>query len=138
LINDSDCIAQSQELIRGGKVVRVRLVKIYWEKDGFIHPEPIGKKGTWDLSEFDRHTDVLVTKFHFYGRGKHLWTTVPQNGVIQYPGITSELDEPGSEISCSPIEFHEILTEAGKLKRDGKEIKSNLTLTVFGQVHRAK
>lgn len=93
----------------------------------------------WSLKDFDRKTDRVVTRFFFFGRGQPFWSATAQNGLIQYPGETAEPGlVPGSEVSCSESEFHEILQEVARLKREGKPMKGNLTLRVFGVESRAK
>ncbi len=138
LIKDSDFIAQYQELVRQEGVIGSRLVRVYWEKDGFKRPKYLRFWKPWTLEQFSKKTDVLVTKFVFCGsRGQHLWTVAPENGVIQFPGVTAE-HGVGAEISCSATEFHDILVEVGRLKRQGKDVKGNLTVAVFGKEQKSK
>ena len=132
LVNDSDFIAQYQELTRDGKVVGTRLVAVYWEKKDFVRPKDLNDWKPWTLADYKSETDVVKTKFVFLARGQHLWTAESTNGVIQYPGSTAE-HGVGAEISCSPTEFHDILQQIGSLKREGRPMKGNLTLKVFGK-----
>jgi len=136
-IEGSDFIAQYQELTRDGQVVGTRLVEVYWEEEGFERPEHMVRWKPWRLEDYRGETDVLTTKFVFYGRGQHFWTAEPRGGVVQYPGSTS-WTTVGGEVSCSSIEFHEILRQVGPLKREGKAIAGNLDLTVFGRAQKAE
>ena len=139
LIKQSDYFAQYQKIERDNKTIGFRLVRVYWKDDKFNEGllGNLAKNKPFSLKDYDRKKDELITIFVFYGRGQHLWTVSPKNGVIFYPGITTHRN-PGEEIACSSIEFHNILLEAGKLKKEGKEIKGNLLLTVFGKKEKAK
>lgn len=136
-LEQCDFIARFQELTRGGEVVGTRLVEVYWEKEGFERPERLDRWKPWPLEDYRSETDVLTTKFVFYGRGQHFWTVEAHGGVIQYPGSTS-WTTVGGDVSASPIEFHEILQQVGRLKREGKNMAGNLDLTVFGHPRRTE
>jgi hypothetical protein len=83
MIDDSDHIAQYQELIRGDQVVGRRLVQVYWQAKDFKAPASLGEGKPWTREAFKPNTDRVITKFVFHGRGQHLWTvSPPANGVI--------------------------------------------------------
>ncbi len=141
-IDKSDFIGQYQTLLRDGDTVGSRLVEVYWEKDGYDGKIGLGSWKAWDLDDFNKDTDILVTTFVFNTTVLGNFHVSPDKGMIQFPYDHKHGDSMavpvGGDVSCSATEFHEILTQAGDLKKRGEKIQGNLTLTVFGKEHRAR
>lgn len=145
LIEQSEYIAQYQEIIRDGKVVRRRLAHVFLEVKDSKAPEVARndfnlKLSPWTYQEFKTIRGRLVSKFVFYGRGQMLVHLPVDDDLVKYPGATSEelLLNGEPEVACSPAEFHGILTAAAELKRLGLPTKGRLKLSVFGKQEPAK
>ncbi len=132
LVEDSDFIAQYQEISREGKIYGSRLVQVYWERHGFERSSALNAWKPWSPEDYDPQRDTLITRFVFWGRGQHLYTISEDKGVICYPGSTAEPGTP-MEIRCSSIEFHEILLDVSDLLRLGKPLAGHLKLNNFNQ-----
>lgn len=147
LLDESEYIAQYQEIIRDGKVVRRRLAHVFLEGKGSKAAEAARndsdlKLSPWTYQEFKTIRGRLVSKFVFYGRGQRLLHLSADEDLIKYPGTTFEEDEflldGEPEVVCSPAEFHGILTAAAELKAKGVPTKGRLMLSVFGKQVTAK
>jgi hypothetical protein len=147
LVDESDYIAQYQNLMRNGNVIGSRLVKVYWQR-GDLDESAISRTRDryvpqpklWSLSDFNLKSDTIETVFLFYGRGQHLWTAGSPKGFILYPGrtVTDNGGTPGCEIACSASEFDDLLVRVGELKTRGESIRDILELPVFGRNQKAK
>src|SRR5262245_11265093 len=110
LVEQSEYIAQYQEIIRDGRVIRRRLAHVYWEVKGSKAAEVAAndfdlKLNPWTYQEFKSIRGRLVSKFVFYGRGQKLLHLSVEEDLLKYPGTTFEDDEfllnGEPEIVCS-------------------------------------